>query len=78
VIVENGTRDDERAVATTLGELTDCVTQQGLKGPAVIFVGLDWATGGLQRPASVTVHRAQRQPAARPDLESPIGKEVWL
>jgi uroporphyrin-III C-methyltransferase/precorrin-2 dehydrogenase/sirohydrochlorin ferrochelatase len=78
VIVENGTRDDERAVATTLGELTDCVTQQGLKGPAVIFVGLDWATGGLQRPASVTVHRAQRQPAVRTDLESPIGKEVWL
>lgn len=78
VIVENGTRDDERAVATTLGELTDCVTQRGLKGPAVIFVGLDWATAGLERPRSVAVHRAQRQPAARPDSDSPIGKEVWL
>ena len=25
VIVENGTREDERAVATTLHDLTDCV-----------------------------------------------------
>jgi uroporphyrin-III C-methyltransferase/precorrin-2 dehydrogenase/sirohydrochlorin ferrochelatase len=78
VIVENGTRDDERAVATTLGELTDCVTQRGLKGPAVIFVGLDWATAGLERPRSVAVHRAQRQPVARAELDSLIGKEVWL
>jgi uroporphyrin-III C-methyltransferase/precorrin-2 dehydrogenase/sirohydrochlorin ferrochelatase len=49
VVVENGTREDERAVATTLG----------LHGPAVIFVGLDWAEAGLTRPESVTVYRRQ-------------------
>jgi siroheme synthase len=78
VIVENGTRDDERAVATTLSELTDCVTKRGITGPAVIFVGLDWATAGLERPASVAVHRAGREPAVRSELDSPNGKEVWL
>jgi siroheme synthase len=78
VIVENGTRNDERAVATTLGDLTDCVTQRGIKGPAVIFVGLDWAMAGLQRPSSVAVHRAQRLRAVREYADSPIGKEVWL
>ena len=30
VIVENGTREDERAVATTLRDLTECVAQLGL------------------------------------------------
>jgi uroporphyrin-III C-methyltransferase/precorrin-2 dehydrogenase/sirohydrochlorin ferrochelatase len=65
-------------VATTLGDLTDCVTQRGIKGPAVIFVGLDWAMAGLQRPSSVAVHRAQRLPAVREYADSPIGKEVWL
>jgi uroporphyrin-III C-methyltransferase/precorrin-2 dehydrogenase/sirohydrochlorin ferrochelatase len=78
VIVENGTRDEERAVATTLGDLTDCVAQRGIAGPAVIFVGLDWATAGLERPASVAVHRAAREPAVRSEVDSPIGKEVWL
>ena len=79
VIVENGTRDDERAVATTLGDLTDCVTKRAIAGPAVIFVGLDWASAGLERPASVAVHHAERgTAAARRELDSPVGKEVWL
>ena len=79
VIVENGTRDDERAVATTLGDLTDCVTKRAIAGPAVIFVGLDWASAGLERPASVAVHHAERGTApARRELDSPVGKEVWL
>lgn len=65
VIVENGTLASERAVATTLQDLTDCVAQLELTHPSVIFVGLDWAAGGLERPASVTVYRRQRQPAAR-------------
>lgn len=79
VIVENGTRDDERAVATTLSDLTDCVTARAICGPAVIFVGLDWVTAGLERPASVAVHRVERQVApARRELDSPAGKEVWL
>jgi uroporphyrin-III C-methyltransferase / precorrin-2 dehydrogenase / sirohydrochlorin ferrochelatase len=79
VIVENGTRDNERAVATTLGDLTDCLTRRGITGPAVIFVGLDWASAGLERPASVATHRSERGMAlALKDLDSPAGKEVWL
>jgi uroporphyrin-III C-methyltransferase / precorrin-2 dehydrogenase / sirohydrochlorin ferrochelatase len=62
-IVENGTREDERAFATTLADLTNCIDQQGISGPAVIFVGLDWAEAGLARPLSVIVHRRQRRPA---------------
>jgi len=63
VIVENGTRTDERAFATTLADLTDCVADQGITGPAVIFVGLDWDSAGVCRPQAVTVHRRRRQPA---------------
>jgi uroporphyrin-III C-methyltransferase/precorrin-2 dehydrogenase/sirohydrochlorin ferrochelatase len=57
VIVENGTLDSERAVATTLSDLTDAVAQHAVVSPAVIFVGLDWADAGLCRPGSVIVHR---------------------
>jgi uroporphyrin-III C-methyltransferase/precorrin-2 dehydrogenase/sirohydrochlorin ferrochelatase len=64
VVVENGTRDSERAVATTLQDLTDCVAHLALTHPAVIFVGLDWAGAGLERPASVQIYRRQR-PSAR-------------
>lgn len=79
VIVENGTRDDERGIATTLGDLTDCVAERAVVGPAVIFVGLDWASAGLERPASVAVHRVERDAAlVVRELSSPAGKEVWL
>jgi uroporphyrin-III C-methyltransferase/precorrin-2 dehydrogenase/sirohydrochlorin ferrochelatase len=63
VIVENGTLESERAVATTLQDLTDCVAQLELTHPAVMLVGLDWAAAGLERPGNVTVYRRQRQPA---------------
>ena len=63
VIVENGTLESERAVATTLSDLTDCVATLAVGSPAVIFVGLDWDEAGLCRPETVTVHR-RRQPAA--------------
>jgi uroporphyrin-III C-methyltransferase/precorrin-2 dehydrogenase/sirohydrochlorin ferrochelatase len=63
VIVENGTREDERAFATTLADLTDCVAERGIAGPAVIFVGFDWDAAGLCRPESVTQHRRKRQSA---------------
>lgn len=62
VIVENGTLESERAIATTLCDLTDCVATLAVSSPAVIFVGLDWADAGLCRPETVTVHR--RRPAA--------------
>jgi uroporphyrin-III C-methyltransferase / precorrin-2 dehydrogenase / sirohydrochlorin ferrochelatase len=63
VIVENGTLESERAFATTLCDLTDCVATLAVGSPAVIFVGLDWDEAGLCRPETVTVHR-RRQPAA--------------
>ena len=77
VIVENGTHENERAVATTLQDLTDCVTQHAIAGPAVIFVGLNWQDAGLQRPETVIVHRRQAQPERRHEPE-PICAEVFL
>ncbi len=62
VVVENGTRDSERAVATTLHDLTDCVVHLKITGPAVIYVGLDWDDAGLQRPEGVAVYRRQPSP----------------
>jgi uroporphyrin-III C-methyltransferase/precorrin-2 dehydrogenase/sirohydrochlorin ferrochelatase len=60
VIVENGTRESERAAATTLQDLTACMADLGIAGPAVIFVGLDWADAGLERPEGVVVYRRAR------------------
>jgi uroporphyrin-III C-methyltransferase/precorrin-2 dehydrogenase/sirohydrochlorin ferrochelatase len=60
VIVENGTRAEERAFATTLTDLTDCVAEREIAGPAVIFVGLDWRDAGLCRPDTVTMHSRRR------------------
>jgi uroporphyrin-III C-methyltransferase/precorrin-2 dehydrogenase/sirohydrochlorin ferrochelatase len=53
VIVEKGTLPNERTLATTLGLLPEAIAARGLHGPAIIFVGLDWSAGGLERPASV-------------------------
>jgi uroporphyrin-III C-methyltransferase/precorrin-2 dehydrogenase/sirohydrochlorin ferrochelatase len=77
VIVENGTREDERAIATTLQDLTESVGRMGIAGPAVIFVGLDWQDAGLRRPESVTVCRreARLERRAQPP---PIGAEIFL
>jgi uroporphyrin-III C-methyltransferase/precorrin-2 dehydrogenase/sirohydrochlorin ferrochelatase len=74
VLVENGTRDDERAAATTLGDLGDCVTQLGFTGPAVIFIGLDWADAGIARPESVAVFR--RLPAPDRRAEQTLATEA--
>lgn len=63
VIVENGTLPGERAFATTLADITDCIAGCGITGPAVIFVGLDWAEAGLTPPQSVTHYARQ---TARP------------
>jgi uroporphyrin-III C-methyltransferase/precorrin-2 dehydrogenase/sirohydrochlorin ferrochelatase len=65
VVVENGTRESERAVATTLRDLTECVAHLEVAHPATIFVGLDWASAGLARPESVLSYRGRRQSAAR-------------
>ena len=77
VIVENGTRESERAFATTLHDLSDCVAQNAIAGPAVIFVGLDWQDAGLQRPDTVIVHRRQAQPERHHEPQL-ICAEVFL
>ncbi|HZT47918.1 MAG TPA: siroheme synthase CysG [Hyphomicrobiaceae bacterium] len=64
VIVENGTLASERAVATTLADLTDGIASLSVASPAVIFVGLDWAEAGLCRPQSVIAHHRRRSEAA--------------
>jgi uroporphyrin-III C-methyltransferase/precorrin-2 dehydrogenase/sirohydrochlorin ferrochelatase len=77
VIVENGTRENERAMATTLQDLTDCVAQLKVAGPAVIFVGLDWADAGLERPDTVTVYQRRLQPSRQPE-QAMLAAEVFL
>ena len=78
VLVENGTREDERAAATTLSDLADCVAQLGFIGPAVIFVGLDWADACIERPESVAVYRRRRSVDRRVDDALPVAVEVLL
>ena len=77
VIVENGTRENERAIATTLHDLTHCVDRLEIAGPAVIFVGLDWSDAGLQRPDTVIVYRRQPEPLPAPNHDT-ICPEVFL
>ncbi|HEY7669967.1 MAG TPA: siroheme synthase CysG [Hyphomicrobium sp.] len=61
VIVENGSLPSERAVATELGMLHRAISETGIKGPAIIFVGLDWANAGLSVPDKVEVYASERQ-----------------
>ena len=56
VIVENGSLPGERTVETRLGYLDRVVADTGIEGPAIIFVGLDWASAGLSRPEHVEVY----------------------
>lgn len=56
VIVENGTLANERTVAAQLCELPAAIADKGLTGPAIIFVGLDWAAAGLSHPDKVEVY----------------------
>jgi uroporphyrin-III C-methyltransferase / precorrin-2 dehydrogenase / sirohydrochlorin ferrochelatase len=60
VIVENGTLPNEKVVETRLLDLDAAVTAHDLKGPAIIFVGLDWKSSGLVRPPGVTRFKADR------------------
>lgn len=60
VIVENGTRENERAYHTTLDDFDACIRDEQLKGPAIIFVGLDWRSAGLTRPSNVKLYRCKR------------------
>jgi siroheme synthase len=59
VTVENGTLPDERVVATELTLLPRAISDMGIHGPAVIFIGLDWESAGLVRPERVEVYEAR-------------------
>lgn len=60
VIVENGSLANERVIGTQLSDLGGAIADLGIKGPAIIFVGLDWAAAGLSPP-----ERLERYAAAR-------------
>jgi uroporphyrin-III C-methyltransferase / precorrin-2 dehydrogenase / sirohydrochlorin ferrochelatase len=60
VIVENGSLPSERAVATELAALDRAISEKGIAGPAIIFVGLDWKAAGLSRPGWVDVYEPAR------------------
>jgi len=59
VIVENGSLPGERVVASELGLLDRAIAETGVKGPAIIFVGLDWAGAGLSAPDKVEVYKPE-------------------
>ncbi len=63
VIVENGTLANERIVATTIVNLSAAIDDKGIKGPALIYVGLDWEDCNLQRPARVETYSNSSQPS---------------
>jgi uroporphyrin-III C-methyltransferase/precorrin-2 dehydrogenase/sirohydrochlorin ferrochelatase len=63
VIVENGTLPNERAVAAHLSDLGRAIRETGIKGPAIIFVGLDWAAAGLALPDKIEVFEPAPQEA---------------
>jgi siroheme synthase len=63
-VVENGSRANELAVATNLADLVDAIDAFGIKGPAIIFGGLDWDDANLTMPEKVHVFRAPADRAA--------------
>jgi uroporphyrin-III C-methyltransferase / precorrin-2 dehydrogenase / sirohydrochlorin ferrochelatase len=65
VIVENGTLASERVIATELSHLGSALDDLGIKGPAIIFVGLDWAAAGLSAPERVERYEPARLGEAR-------------
>lgn len=72
VIVENGTRPQERIIAATLGELAAAVEAERIKGPAIIFVGLDWDAASLSRPLHVKQFQSPpRMPGRAPAVPDP-------
>jgi uroporphyrin-III C-methyltransferase / precorrin-2 dehydrogenase / sirohydrochlorin ferrochelatase len=77
VIVENGTRSNERSVATTLGLLARAVQEADIKGPAIIFVGLSWDAAYLTRPAKVEVFDGKPKPATQSPVAAKLLTETW-
>jgi uroporphyrin-III C-methyltransferase/precorrin-2 dehydrogenase/sirohydrochlorin ferrochelatase len=65
VVVENGTLASERVIATELGHLGHAVENLGVKGPAIIFIGLNWEAAGLSPPARLERYEPARAGEAR-------------
>jgi uroporphyrin-III C-methyltransferase/precorrin-2 dehydrogenase/sirohydrochlorin ferrochelatase len=68
VVAENGTLVQERIVETRLDLLALSIRELGIKGPAIIYLGLDWTSAGLSRPSHVTSflpHHESRSPESR-------------
>lgn len=57
VIVENGCKKNELAIATTLGDMISALETFGVRGPAIIFGGLNWENTNLTIPEKVHVYR---------------------
>lgn len=55
VVVENGSLASERIVLTSLDLVGEAMHAKNIKGPAIIFVGLNWADASLTKPEKVEV-----------------------
>ena len=67
----------ERAIATELGHLGRAIDDLGIKGPAMIFVGLDWAAPGCRAPDKVELYEPQpRARATRRSREAPARRRA--
>lgn len=60
VIVENGTLANQRTVAAILDDLPEALHDKGIKGPAIIFVGLSWDAANLSIPQQVEIYARNR------------------
>lgn len=69
VVVEHGGRPESRTIATTLADLVAAIEAHAVHGPAILFVGLDWAAAGLKRPSDVATfcpHEIMNSESAAP------------
>lgn len=73
VIVENGTRPEERVIATTLDRLPDTIARKAITGPAILFVGLDWRDAHLTPPRRLEIDTGTAESAAFGDTRH----RVW-
>jgi uroporphyrin-III C-methyltransferase/precorrin-2 dehydrogenase/sirohydrochlorin ferrochelatase len=72
VVVEKGATVGRRTIAATLIDLPALITARRVEGPAIVFVGLDWADAGIEPPAEVDWFAGTRTPRRRPRLPAPI------
>lgn len=72
VIVENGTLDSQRSIASRLADLGEAVRAKRLHGPAILLVGLGWAEAGLEQPASVETFVAPPRHRSQPSHDIPL------